>query len=327
MSSKLPQHRATSILQVGSFLSERGESPGELLRKLDLPPEVLLGSSVWIDRDVVLKLTAAVEAITGDALMGIHLGSMFDLQNYGMWTERLARSANLGEAFRYVFLHIHQLETGTRMSLYRAGNNAILRSELVGRMAADPRHQYDGHLCVLIKLLQLAAESFEIALRLPHECSQVTEIEDIIGLETLTGCDHAELVFDVAALQLPLAADSLPASRERPRAEQTCREVFRRVSTAVDPERQTVAGIAEELALSVRTMQRHLSAWGFSFEEILDGYRKRMALEQLLNAPLSVTDIAHGLGYSDTAHFTRAFRRWYGVPPRSVRRNGGLSPA
>jgi AraC-like DNA-binding protein len=33
-----------------------------------------------------------------------------------------------------------------------------------------------------------------------------------------------------------------------------------------------------------------------------------------------VLDIALDLGYSDHAHFTRAFRRWTGMPPREFRR-------
>jgi AraC-like DNA-binding protein len=33
-----------------------------------------------------------------------------------------------------------------------------------------------------------------------------------------------------------------------------------------------------------------------------------------------VTDIAHTLGYSDSAHFARAFRRIAGVNPRVYRR-------
>ncbi|MGK7754318.1 MULTISPECIES: helix-turn-helix domain-containing protein [unclassified Roseovarius] len=38
-----------------------------------------------------------------------------------------------------------------------------------------------------------------------------------------------------------------------------------------------------------------------------------------------VTDIAQRLGYSDAAHFSRAFRRWTGTTPSDVRaRAAGL---
>jgi AraC-like DNA-binding protein len=307
---------------LGSYLTSRGEPPGQLLRELGLPPETLLGSDIWLPRDAVLDLTHSVERLTGDVLFGFRLGELFDLQNYGKWTEQLLKCDTLGEALHYVCRQLHQLETGTRMSLHRQGDTLTLRSELVGSMSSDPRHQYDGHMSVLVKVLRTAAEPFAVTLRLPHDCRHLGVVEEILGLEVVASCPHAELVFPAGALELPLTTRRAPSDHEVSRAESICREVFHKISTAADREQQTVAGIAKDLSLNVRTMQRHLSAWGVSFEEILDGYRRHRALELLLDSGLSVTHIAHGLGYSDAAHFTRAFRRWYDVSPRSARRGG-----
>lgn len=308
-------------MQLGSYLTSRGEPPGQLLREIGLPPETLLGSDIWLPRDSVLDLTHSVVRVTGDVLLGFRIGELFDLQNYGKWTEQLTQCATLGEALHYVCRHLHQLETGTRITLQRKGDTLTLRSNLVGRMSSDPRHQYDGHMSALVKVLRIAAESFAVTLHLPHDCRHLGVVEEILGLEAVASCPHAELVFPAGALELPLVTRRAPSDLEVSRAEGICRDVFHKISTAVDREQQTVAGIAKDLSLNVRTMQRHLSAWGFSFEEILDGYRRHRALELLLDTGLSVTHIAHGLGYSDAAHFTRAFRRWYDVSPRSARRD------
>jgi AraC-like DNA-binding protein len=77
----------------------------------------------------------------------------------------------------------------------------------------------------------------------------------------------------------------------------------------------TISLIARHLGMSVRTVQRHLGLWDVSFEALLDQYRRQHALELLRQRRLSVTDTAFRLGYSDSGHFTRAFKRWFGVPP------------
>jgi len=49
--------------------------------------------------------------------------------------------------------------------------------------------------------------------------------------------------------------------------------------------------------------------------------RMRHAVTMLRDSDLSITEIAIQLGYSDSAHFTRAFRRWTCVAPSKYRRN------
>ena len=73
--------------------------------------------------------------------------------------------------------------------------------------------------------------------------------------------------------------------------------------------------VAEELGLSERTLRRRLSERGTSFRELLDEARQEACRVLLAEGQWSMAQIAHMLGYSEQSAFSRAFRRWYGVPP------------
>lgn len=76
----------------------------------------------------------------------------------------------------------------------------------------------------------------------------------------------------------------------------------------------TLEQLAASLQLSSRTLHRRLDAEGRRFRDLLNQARMTKAV-RMLQRGRSVTDIAHSLGYGDSANFTRAFRRHHGVPP------------
>jgi AraC-like DNA-binding protein len=56
------------------------------------------------------------------------------------------------------------------------------------------------------------------------------------------------------------------------------------------------------------------------FNDLLNQARYGYARQKLRNTQLPVAEIAKSLGYSDPAHFTRAFRRWSGLSPTDFRK-------
>jgi AraC-like DNA-binding protein len=81
-----------------------------------------------------------------------------------------------------------------------------------------------------------------------------------------------------------------------------------------------VDAVADELAMSGRTLQRRLQDEGTSFREVLARTRRDLAEALLATGAGSVTEIGHRLGFSETAAFSRAFRRWTGLSPAAWRR-------
>ena len=57
-----------------------------------------------------------------------------------------------------------------------------------------------------------------------------------------------------------------------------------------------------------------------SYERLVVQSRFATATQLLQNTDVTVLDVALDAGYSDHAHFTRAFRRWTGMSPSEFRR-------
>ena len=77
---------------------------------------------------------------------------------------------------------------------------------------------------------------------------------------------------------------------------------------------------AEFLGVSVRTLQRHLAEARITHESLIGRARFATAAAVLEETNTKILDIALDLGYSDHAHFTRAFGRWAGCSPQEYRR-------
>jgi AraC-like DNA-binding protein len=80
--------------------------------------------------------------------------------------------------------------------------------------------------------------------------------------------------------------------------------------------------VADRMGTSVRTLQRRLQATGATYAALVQEARCTAAREMLKEGRQRIADVARALGYSDPAHFTRAFRRSTGLTPRDFRRRG-----
>jgi AraC-like DNA-binding protein len=77
--------------------------------------------------------------------------------------------------------------------------------------------------------------------------------------------------------------------------------------------------IASKLGLSRQTLFRKLKADGVTFERVLDELRYKLARQYLNEKQLSINETAYLVGFSESAAFSRAFKRWTGSSPRSIR--------
>lgn len=81
-----------------------------------------------------------------------------------------------------------------------------------------------------------------------------------------------------------------------------------------------LSAVATALEVHPQTLRRRLSAEGTTFKDIKNQVRRDTALHFLGKQGLSIEEIAHRAGFSESSAFIRAFKGWTGVTPYTYRK-------
>ena len=122
-----------------------------------------------------------------------------------------------------------------------------------------------------------------------------------------TSVETTELRLDRAICQIPSRENLLEQAR---------------ACVNADPARRWTVGLmARELGMSSRSLQRRLKREGSGFSQVLGGVRLAHSAELLTETTCSPAEIGYASGYSDQAHFTRAFKQLTALTPALFREN------
>lgn len=91
------------------------------------------------------------------------------------------------------------------------------------------------------------------------------------------------------------------------------------ISPYISMGRLPIVQAANVLNMSVRTLQRRLAAENVSYKDVVDDMIHNQAVHLITDFSIPITRISSLLGYSDVAHFSRAFKRMTGSSPRAYR--------
>lgn len=303
----------------------------------------LLGTGIEVDREDAeerlitreqeLRLVENLVLAWPDAgVAGFELGLQYNMATFGAWGFAIRTSRTLKEAVRFALRYL-PLST------------AYCRVELDER--EDPLALvFDGSEIPLITREFLVLRDMATALNLLRELSfsgsQVCGFElafsgpagfrslvQKLGFSVRFNAGRNALFLAKADADKPLSTFDAHLTRI---LEDQCRlQLGRRRTVGLTGEvRALLLGpmglvasledVAEALAMSVRSLRRRLDQEGTSFRQLVETERKQLAEQLLANSQMTLDELAIHLGYSDTASFTRAFRRWHGQSPGQFRR-------
>ena len=83
----------------------------------------------------------------------------------------------------------------------------------------------------------------------------------------------------------------------------------------------TLASLAREFHFSETYLSKLIhKKMNQSFTEMLRTLKMNHAMDYLMNTPMKVSEIADAVGYDSVDHFSRTFRKIYGVPPQEYKK-------
>ena len=72
--------------------------------------------------------------------------------------------------------------------------------------------------------------------------------------------------------------------------------------------------------MTPQSLYRQLKTSGTSYQKIKDNLRRERAISLLVDEGLSVEEVSHRVGFSESRSFSRAFAQWTGMTPRDYRK-------
>jgi AraC-like DNA-binding protein len=257
--------------------------------------------------------------------VGLRIGEVSRLERLGAFGERLRRAPTVAAGIDLAVRQRHN--SGMRYVLSRRGAEVWLQRHVAPAVRRGRAQDRDLSLMLAIRFLRLAAGPHWRPLEIHLEGSRPRYGEQLAELAVKGvrfGASHTTLVFPAVLLGLPLPrlhADGAVAEPRPPVAPTGFAGALRAtVRSLLEVGELSLAMAAEAAGTSTRSLQRRLAALGLTFAGVVDEVRFEWACQLLSEPQAKVVNVAGELGYNDAANFTRAFRRWAGVSPRSFRR-------
>lgn len=198
-----------------------------------------------------------------------------------------------------------------------------------------PEERVDFTVVVLLELCRqlLGPEFDQCTLRLPADRAVIVKpLQQDYAINISADTEQIEFRVEkaLAERELPTGNPELAYQNDKIVADYLARSDSERLSErvrAIFMDRMvtgkfTEQQIAEQLDLSLRSLQRRLREERTTYQQLLDETRLELALQYINRTQLSVSQIAPLLGFSDSSNFNRAFKRWLGLPPSRYRAAG-----
>jgi AraC-like DNA-binding protein len=296
-----------------------------------MPSRVLAHPNALIPLRQLSRMVSEAAAGEGWADLALVAGMEANLAELGTYGRLASASRTLREAVDSAVTLMPAFSSGERWRMETIDGEVWLHHEFVGGLPGEEKLSEHYTMSLLMNLVRRVAGP---AWR-PREVHwQTDHTAAVVDHEMFRGTQH-KFARAAACLTIPIDLLPRPLTHVQPavatgdvdawRASTPpmdllggLREVI--ATFAPDTGHLRIERVAAALGIRVRTFQRQLKRSGLCFEDVTKDMRLEQAVDLLARTEARILDIALDLGYSDHAHFTRAFRGWMGLSPVEYRR-------
>jgi len=329
-----PRVTAAYLQPLLETAAARGVDAAALATAAGLAPDRLAPLPERLSAADYIALLDAGSRLAADPHFGLHVGERVRPGTFSVYGLVLLACRDLGQALEQTQRYEQLAHDLGRSRLAPAG--ACARYTWTSHYPHASRHLAESVFAGIrtfgswLAGRPLAPRALAFAHRCPDDADPA-EYARVLGAVPAFDAPAHTADFDPALLALALpAADTGMYPLLQQHAERLLREraqaagdIVAQVHAAIvrtlarEPAR--LAGIAAELDMSARTLQRKLADAGATFQQVLDAARHALALDYLRQDGLSLVDIAFLLGFQEQSAFTHAFREWSGMNPGAWR--------
>ena len=311
------------------LLSDMGISVANVLRRADLPRDLFARDAVSLTPSQTYALWRAVEDEADDPELPILLARSISFEAFDAPIFAASCSRNLNEASRRI-AHYKKLIGPLRLTVTETPVETSLEVTYPSEPSPPPGFAM-SELLFWVAFARLATRSTIVPVRVttPHPPRVLDSYREYLGVDVRRGDAHTVVFSAVDASKPFLTANDRMWDFFEPELRRRLSDVERDTTVAQRVRASllerlpagdgSMEGVAGELAMSTRTLQRRLNGEGTSFQTVLNQTRESLARHYLSSSTMSAGEISFLLGYDDPRSFYRAFQAWTGQTPRLVR--------
>ena len=312
------------------IISDLGVTAGDLLALAELPADLFSRKDAVLSPPEYFRLFLSLEQLVGESHLPLRLGGAISAEafdpplfaclcspDFNVALTRLAKYKRLcGPLALEVFFH----ETHTEVFIECYGYDAPL-----------PRSLCAMELVFLTRLARLATrrEVTPLEAELATLPSQTGPCEAFLGCRLQPGSRN-RIRFSAEDAARPFLTENIsmwqffePELQMRLSMLDTGASTRERVRSALldmlPSGRSNIQDVSDRLAMSKRSLQRHLADEALSYQDVLNDTRENLARHYLSRSSISQGEISFLIGFQDTNSFLRAFKAWTGMTPGEYR--------